>query len=94
MSRLLQVEKETIILFDEGTITATVETCSPALQRRMDEYCAKSPACCLLHEDEHAKKYRCPKSWVKVQMPRQLTEEQRQKLRERALKTLKGRKES
>ena len=90
MSKLLQIERETIVLFNEGETMATVETCSPALQRRMDAFCAKSADCCLLHEDEHAKKYRCPKSWVKVQMPRQLTEEQRQKLRERALNTLQG----
>ncbi len=90
MSKLLQIERETIVLFNEGETMATVETCSPALQRRMDTFCAKSPACCLLREDEHAKKYRCPKSWIKVQMPRQLTQEQRQKLRERALNTLQG----
>ena len=88
MSKLLPIERETIILFNEGEEAATVETCNHALQNRMDGLCAKSADCCLLREDEHCKKYQCPKSWVKVHLPRQYTEEQRRKMRERALKAL------
>ena len=85
---LSPVERETIIVFNEGEMTAIVDTCNKALQKRMDDYCAKSPDCKLLRKDEHGRKYQCPKSWVKVHFPRQYTQEQREKARLRALQNL------
>lgn len=81
---LSRYEKETIILYNEGEQLATVDTCNPTLIKRMDKYCAQNHACTRIKKDEYGAKYTCPKGWVKVQMPRQLTDEQRQKLSSRA----------
>lgn len=85
---LSKVEQETIILFNEAEPTATIETCNKALQNRLDGFCTKSAGITRQESTEPFRRYVCPKSWVKVQMPRQLSEEQRQKLRERALTNL------
>ena len=77
-------EREPILLFDDGTDTATLETCNKQWKKRMDALCVKNQACSLVSETAYSKKYRFPKTWVKVQMPRQLSDEQRQKLRENA----------
>ena len=83
--KLTNYEKETIILFNEAEATASVDTCSPALIRRLDGFALKSPLVNVISEDEHGKRYVIPKSWVRVQMPPLLTDEQRQKRREKAL---------
>lgn len=82
--RLTRLEQETIFLYNEAEQTATVDTCNAALMRKLDGFCAKSTAITVLAEDDHSKRYLLPKTWVRVQMPRQLSDEQRQKLREQA----------
>lgn len=84
MSGLSPVERETIILFNDAEKTATVETCNKTWKNKMRALCSKSPDCSLVFEDEHCERYLIPKTWVKVQMPRQLSDVQRQKLRESA----------
>ena len=84
--RLTLLEQETIILFNEQETTASVDTCNKTLMRQLDDFTTKSTTVIVVSEDEHGKRYLIPKSWLKVQMPRQLSDEQRQKLREQAHK--------
>lgn len=81
---LSQYEQETIILFNEAEKTATVETCNKRLKKQLDQYCAENVECSLVYENDDFAKYVCPKSWVKVKRPRQLSSEQREKLALRA----------
>ena len=82
--RLSLSERETIVVFNELEQTASLDTCNAALIRRLDGFVQKSTAITVVREDEYSKRYHLPKSWIKVQMPRQLSSEQRQKLREKA----------
>jgi len=79
---LTMQERETIILFNEADDTASVDTCNPALIRKLDKQIAlqENGPIALLHEDEFGKRYLIPKSWVKVQFPRTLSPEQRAEL--------------
>jgi len=82
--QLTLLERETIILFNEAEPTASVDTCNSTLIRQMDSYCAKSPCAVEVLATEHGKRYLVPKKWIKVLMPRVYTDEQRQKMSERA----------
>lgn len=81
---LSRIEQETIILFNEADKTATIDTCNTSLINRMDQYCAEDKLCCLVKKDKYGAKYVCPKSWVKVRRPRQLSDEQKRELAVRA----------
>jgi len=64
-------ERETITVFNEKDDTATVDTCNPALIRKLDKQIALqniTMASCV-REDEFGKAYVIPKSWVKVSPP-------------------------
>lgn len=76
-------EQETIINYNREEKTASIFTHDPALIRKCDSLCEKSEAITVLREGEGWKEYTCPKSWIKVKMPRELTEEQRAELAER-----------
>lgn len=77
---LSKEEQETIIIFNEAEPSAIVETCNKKLRRRMEDLYAKSLDVVREKSDDVSARYVIPKSWVKVQMPRQLSEEQRQKM--------------
>lgn len=77
-------ERETIINYNEEEKFADVYTYNVALQNRLDKFCAQSDECKLLSEGDGVKTYKLPKKWIKIQMPRQLSEETRQKLKDRA----------
>lgn len=82
--RLSKAEQETIILFDEAEPTATIETCNRKLRNQLDQYCLENNECSLLRSDDISAKYVCPKSWVRVRRPRQLSEKQKRELAARA----------
>ena len=84
MSNLSPVERETIIVFNDGEPTATVETCNQKWKNKMRAICSKNADCCLTFADAHCERYSVPKRWVKVQTPRQYTEEQRRKMQQTA----------
>lgn len=88
---LTKHEKETIILFNEEESTATVYTYNERLRNRLAEFATKSNDCTLDREGEGFAQYVIPKRWVKVNMPRQYSEEQRQKMAERARANLASR---
>ena len=81
---LSNIERETVILFNEAEKTAIVDTCSSALIRHMDKYCADHADCSLIGKDEYGAKYVCPKRWIKVRAPRQLSDDQRREMAMRA----------
>ncbi len=84
MSKLSSVERETIILFNDAESTATVETCNKTWKNKMRAFCSKNAECSLIFADEHCERYLIPKKWVKVIIPRLLSDEQRRKMQDSA----------
>lgn len=84
--RLSRIEQETIILFNEDEKTAIVETCNRTLRKIMNKNCVNSDLCTCVFADDVSAKYVCPKSWIKIQKPRVLTDKQRANLAIRARK--------
>ena len=74
-------ERETIIVFNEKDDTASVDTCNGALIRKLDKLitCQESKQISLIREDEFVKVYVIPKKWVKVNLPQNITDEERAK---------------
>ena len=81
---LSKEEQETIIIFNEAESSAIIETCNKKLRHKLEDYYKKSTDVIEQRADDISARYVIPKSWVKVQMPRQLSEEQRQKMALRA----------
>ena len=82
---LTKAELETNFLYDQESKIAKIYTCDRALQRKLAKLCEKSPLIYMERQDEYSKTYLLPKEWLKVNMPRELTMEEKQKRRERAL---------
>lgn len=91
---LTQYERETVLTMNEADTEATFYTCSPVWIRRLDKLCTERPESFrelterreTLEGQTIAKTYLFPKEFLKVRPGRNLSEEQRQKLRERASK--------
>lgn len=79
------IEKETIILFNEKESTANVYTYNVKLKHRLDALCASrsGEAKCIQEDKTGAVTYHIPKKWVKVNAPNILSEAQREVLRAR-----------
>ena len=89
MSKMLAVERETIILFNEGEAAAEIETHNAAMKRRL-EVIRRGHAedITLVRRDGYADCYTFPKHWIKIIPPRRATEKQREHLnRARAKKS-------
>ena len=82
---LSRQEQETIILFNEAEDTATVDTCNPALTRKLDKLitCHKTRTLVKEREDEYSARYTIPKRWVRIQPPPTYTGEQRAEMQAR-----------
>lgn len=93
---LTRYEQETIINFNEAETTASVYTHNSTLRRRLEQLAQDRPEDCRFvkaSRDGEAVEYIIPKKWLKVNPPRtaaQLTEEQKQKLREQLERARKG----
>lgn len=81
---LNKYERETLILFNEEESTAIVSTYNERLRNRLADFALKSDECCLRKQIDGYSEYTIPKSWVKVNLPRQYSDEQREKMAERA----------
>ena len=86
--RLTSYEKETIINFNEGDAEASVYTYNPTLKKQLAKCAMNRPNECRQQSVSHngqAADYVVPKSWIKVQPPRQanITDEQRERMRQR-----------
>jgi hypothetical protein len=78
--RLTKQEQETIIVFNQADDTASVYTCSKSWMQHIEKTLGLKPT--ALHG--HAREYEVPKAWIrKPRKPRQLSESQKQKLRQR-----------
>ena len=70
------IERETTILFNEAESVAECYTCNKAVMKRLDGYCEKSGEISLKRQDEYSKTYTFPKKWIKIFMPRIMSEKQ------------------
>lgn len=92
MYHLSNYERETIINFNEAEATASVYTHNRALIRKLETLAQERPEDCHLEKTSHdgqAVDYTIPKSWVRINPPRNaapLTEEQKQQRREQLAK--------
>lgn len=75
-------ERETIIIYNEDEKTAIVETSRKSLITRLDRYCSESEEIKLINENGIFKKYQFPKKWIKIVMPRQYSDEEREKMKQ------------
>lgn len=89
MIQLSNLERETIISFNESEPTANIYTFNKPLRRKLEKYAQDRPEDCVLQSMERggmAVSYLVPKIWVRLYPPRKpvtLTEEERQRRRER-----------
>jgi len=77
MNKLLAVERETIILFNEGEMTAEIETSNAAMKRRIAVIRREHPEeITLVQQSEYSDIYIFPKKWIKIIPPRKATKKQ------------------
>lgn len=77
-------EQETIILFNEAEKTTSVYTHNRALIRKLEKLAEDRPDDCRLKRrdpENRAAEYIVPKKWIKINAPRQLSEEEKARLR-------------
>jgi hypothetical protein len=87
MNNLIKYEQETIINFNAGEQTATVYTRDRAVMRKLDTLVIEFPDVYkLINETEYDRTYEMPKLYVKYRKPRHLSDEQREKARQRIKK--------
>lgn len=77
--RLTNIEKETVINFNEAERTASVYTHNEALKRQLLELCRSHPeqVCQTAANAWGGLTFDLPKKWLKVSLPRVLSPEQR-----------------
>ncbi len=86
---LTRYEQETIINFNEEEATASVYTHNNALRHRLEKLDQARPEECEPGKISHggqAVEYIVPKSWIRINPTRQLTDEQRTAMAETARK--------
>ena len=82
MAKLSAVERETIVLWNEGEAAAEIETHSPAVKKRLAAILRERPEEISLEpRDGRADRYIFPKKWVKIVPPRKATDKQREHLK-------------
>ena len=88
---LSNVEKETIIIFNDSEKTASVYTCNKSLKNKLDRFCSEEKEFTIIREDEYSKTYMVPKKCVKIFKPPKFTEEERERMSLRAKERFKNR---
>ena len=89
---LTNQERETIITFNEADDYAVVDTCNKAWINKLDKLVSCNPKIIGDRTDEFGKRYIMPKSWIKVRAPREISEQERAVLKQRAIENLGKRK--
>ena len=82
--KLSKAETETHISWTLDEKNATLYTNDPVWMRKIDKLCLSRSEVIETKRDEISKTYKFPRSWVKVIPPRQLSDEKRKELAERA----------
>ena len=77
-------EKETSYLYNQEDKEALCCTMDPVLIRKLNAMCAKSEDIKLIETVDGEYRYKFPKKWIKVHMPRELSDEQREACAKRA----------
>ena len=84
---LTNEERETIISFDETSDPVNVYTFNKAIIRKLDNWYESGEPLQLVRAESlngtECREYKVPKSWIRVQRPRQYTEEQKKSMVER-----------
>ena len=82
---MTRIEQETIINFNEAEATATIYTHNGALCRKLEQLAEQRPDEAKRGRifPDGGREYIVPKRWVKVNASRILTEEERERRRER-----------
>lgn len=83
---ITKYEQETIYNYNQEEPLASCYTMDRALIRRLDALAEKHKEITLLRTVEGVREYTFPKKWIKVKTPRQLSDEKRQELKNRALR--------
>lgn len=79
--KLINVERETVILFNEAEPTASVYTCNERIRRRLEELAEKGvEGINFVRSDDYSVTYTVPKKLIKISAPRQVSKEQREQL--------------
>lgn len=88
--KLTNLERETIILFNEAEGTASVYTFTGRLQRELCDLCKQRPEEVkqIAYDDYGSKTYKLPKKWVKIRAPRVLSEAEKEAKRKAMQKML------
>ena len=63
---LSNIEKETIIIFNDSEKTASVYTCNKSLKNKLDRFCSEEKEFTIIREDEYSKTYLIPKNAILV----------------------------
>ena len=87
--KLSKYERETIITFNEEESAALIYTSNAKLKNRLTKFADKTNECVIEEfTDDGFGKYKIPKNWIKINMPRQYSEKQRQEMANRAKENL------
>ena len=91
MLKIPRIEQETVITYNAQEDFAEVYTCYPPMIRKLDKLAQKNPEeWKILRGDQIGKTYTCPKSLITLRSKsapkKELTEEEKQKARERMKK--------
>ena len=89
MTRLTKVEKETIILFNEGESTASIYTYNAGLKKRLAAFSKRNPDLCRLEKSfiQGGVIYELDKSRLSIRLQAPYSEERRRKASENAKQT-------
>jgi hypothetical protein len=85
---LTKYETETVMNFNDAEDMAEIYTCNRAWINRLDKLCLCTPEIIRKKADEYSRTYIIPKKYIKVRIPRQLSDEKRTELILRAKKNL------
>lgn len=89
MSKLSRIERETVIIYNQAEANATMTTADTVVIRNMRNLVEKDSRIISKQISSEVWEFIIPKKLVKVKLPRQMTEEQRQAASERAKVNLK-----
>lgn len=75
-------ERETIINWSQEDETASVYTHDKSLLGRLRSFCTKDASVICVFDDETVGEYNVPKKYIKLQLPRNLSDEERKRRRD------------
>lgn len=84
MSKLSRIERETVINYNQAEDMAVMTTADTVVIRRMKKLAEKNDKITERKLSSEFVEFTFPKKWVKVRLPREMTDEQRQAASERA----------